>query len=44
MEVDSPGTAAAGIRELVGSASKGGSGVSLKDNNMLVRSINTHDI
>lgn len=34
MEVDSPGRAAAGIRELSGGASKGGSGVSLKDNNM----------
>lgn len=34
MEVDSPGRAAAGIRELSGGVSKGGSGVSLKDNNM----------
>ncbi|EMS53668.1 RNA polymerase II-associated protein 3 [Triticum urartu] len=34
MEVDPPGRAAAGIRELSGGASKGGSGVSLKDNNM----------
>lgn len=34
MEVDSLGRAAAGIRELSGGASKGGSGVSLKDNNM----------
>ena len=38
MEVDLPGRAAAGIRELSGGASKGGSGVSLKDNNMQVRS------
>ena len=38
MEVDSPGRAAAGIRELAGGASKGGSAVSLKDNNILVRS------
>uniref|UniRef100_M8D5E8 RNA polymerase II-associated protein 3 n=1 Tax=Aegilops tauschii TaxID=37682 RepID=M8D5E8_AEGTA len=34
MEVDLPGRAAAGIRELSGGVSKGGSGVSLKDNNM----------
>ena len=36
MEVDSPGRAAAGIREIAGGASKGGSGVSLNDNNILV--------
>ncbi|XBJ07655.1 hypothetical protein VPH35_013136 [Triticum aestivum] len=34
MEVDLPGRAAAGIRELSGGVSKGGSGVSLKDNSM----------
>ncbi|XP_044962708.1 RNA polymerase II-associated protein 3 isoform X1 [Hordeum vulgare subsp. vulgare] len=34
MEVDSPGRAAAGIRELSAGVSKGGSGVILKDNNM----------
>jgi hypothetical protein len=36
MEVDSSGRS--GIKEFAGGASKGGSGASLKDNNMLVRS------